>query len=270
MSKIAVVVSGSLRNLVNASSSWTIPGDYFLVVDEYTYQTRSLEPIGNSLDIIKENLANSHVKFNTVTICLDNQLPDSVRHHPSINMINKWKLAYYNMLPYNTINNYQKVIVLRPDLYLYKKRPMAELLELELEENTVYSTAPITLEPARNVEIMNDVFIMMTMQTFGNFVNGFSAFYLAHELGVLARYNEPTVEGSGEEIHSLLAKFVREHNITVKEYLTTYFEFVILRDNSQNMFTNGVLHSKHSFADLQTKQQEWWQETYGASTDNMR
>lgn len=262
MSKIAVIVSGSLRSLVNASSSWTIPGDYFLIVDENTYQTRSLEPIGNSLDIIKENITNSHVKFNTVTVCLDNQLPDNVRHHPSINMINKWKLAYYNLLPYNVINNYQKVIVLRPDLYLYKKRPIADLLELQLEENTIYSTAPIILESARNVEIMNDVLLMMTLQTFGNFANGFSAFYLVHELSSLADNNEK-IEGKNEEIHSLLAKFVKERNITVKEYLTTYFEFVIIRDNSQHMFENGVLQSQYSFNDLQTKQQEWWQKTYG-------
>jgi hypothetical protein len=262
MSKIAVVVSGNLRNLVNASSSWTIPGDYFLVVDENIYQTRSLDPVSNSLDIIKENLANSHVKFNSVTVCVDNQLPDYVKHHPSINMVNKWKLAYYNLLPYNAKNNYEKVIVLRPDLYLYKKRPLAELIEMQLLDHYIYSTAPITLEPNRNVEIMNDVLLMMTVKTFGEFANEFSSYYLAC-------YNETTPQGGGHEIHSLLAKFVRERGITVKEYLTTYWEFVILRDNSQNMFENGVLKAQHSFFDLQTKQQEWWQETYGTSSNNM-
>jgi len=261
MSKIAVVVTGNLRNLVNASSSWTIPGDYFLVIDENIYQTRNLDPVSNSLDIIKENLANSHVKFNSVTVCVDNQLPDYVRHHPSINMVNKWKLAYYNLLPYNTKNNYKKVIVLRPDLYLYKKRPLAELIEMQLDDNAIYSTAGITLEAVRNVEIMNDVLLMMTLKTLGDFVNGFSAYYLEHYADT---------QSGQHEIHSLLAKFVRERGITVKEYLTTYWDFVILRDNSQPMFENGVLKAQHSFFDLQTKQQEWWQETYGASTNNMR
>jgi hypothetical protein len=261
MSKTAVIVSGNLRNLVNASSSWEISGDYFLVVDKNIYQTRDLNPVASSLDIIKENLINSHVKFNSVTICMDSQLPDYVRHHPSINMVNKWRMAYYNLLPYSTINNYEKVILLRPDLYLHKKRPLIDLFNMQLDDNTIYSTAGITMEPVRNVEIMNDVLLMMTVKTLGNFVNEFSAYYLDH-------YAE--TQSGQHEIHSLLAKFVRERGITVKEYLTTYWDFVILRDNSQPMFENGVLKAQHSFFDLQTKQQEWWQETYGSSSNNMR
>jgi hypothetical protein len=261
MSNVAIIVSGSLRNLVNASSSWTIPGDYFLVVDENIYQTNSLTPVGNSLDVIRANLRNSHVNFNTVTICMDSQLPENVLHHPSINMVNKWKLAYYNLLPYNTVNNYQKIIILRPDVYLYKKCPTKDLLDMEFLDHHIYSTAPIAMEPVRNVEIMNDVLLMFTLTTFGEFVNGFSAYYLEH-------YAE-TTQGQ-HEIHSLLAKFVRERNMTVKDFLTSYFDFVILRDNSQDMFENGVLKSKHSFADLLIKQQEWWQDTHGTSSNNMR
>lgn len=262
MSKIAIIVSGSLRNLVNASSSWTIPGDYFLVVDENIYQTTNLTAVGNSLDIIKENLTNSHVKFNTVTICVNNQLPENMRHHPSINMVNKWKLAYYNILPFHTFNNYQKVILLRPDLYLYTKSPIKNLIEMELLDHNIYSTASIKTEPVRNVEIMNDVLLMFNMKTFGDFVNVFFAYYLENFI--------ETIRENGHEIHSLLAKFVKEKNISVNEHLSYYFDFVIIRDNSRHMFENGVLRSQYSFVDLQIKQQEWWQETYGQISNNMR
>jgi len=255
MSKIAIIVSGSLRNLINASSSWTIPGDYFLVVDENIYQTKNLDPVGNSLDIIRSNLENSHVKFNTVTICLNNQLPENMRHHPSVNMVNKWKLAYYNILPFHTINNYQKVILLRPDLYLHTKAPIKNLVDVELQDHFIYTTAYIFSEPRRNVEIMNDVLLMFNMKTFGDFVNGFFAYYLEH-------FAETLIE-NGYEIHSMLAKFIRQRDISVNDILNNYFEFVILRNNSQDMFENGVLKTQYSFADLQLKAQEWWQETYG-------
>lgn len=68
MSKTAIIVSGSLRHLVNASSSWTIPGDYFLIVDKDIYTTASHDVVGNSFDILTDNLNNSHVKFKSVFV----------------------------------------------------------------------------------------------------------------------------------------------------------------------------------------------------------
>lgn len=253
----AIIVSGTLRELVNASSSWSIPGDYFLIINKDTHTHGNPEPTGNSLDILQENLQTCHVKFNTVTVLHDSQLPEILKWNATVSMINKWRLSYYTMLSYSAQRNYDRVFLLRPDLYLFKKRPIHSLLNLPLEENTIYTTAEIIFQefPVYGArEIMNDVLLMTTPNTFGNFVNELSAYYLE-------RY-EDTIN-NGYEVHTMMARFCREKNYIVKNTLSAYFDFVVLRPNSRNLFDCGVLRPEHSFRDLRTKEQEWWQEKYG-------
>jgi hypothetical protein len=257
----AVIVSGTLRHLVNASGSWQFPYDcdYYLVVDQNMYNTPSHDVVGNSFDNLSADIANCHVKFNTVTVCTQSKLPENIQHHSSINMINKWKLAYYNILPYMAYKNYKRIIILRPDLYLYKKKPLHTLFDIVPEDDCIYSTIGITTDAIRNVPIMNDVLLMVNLPTLAKLGNHFSAYYLENYKETLA----------GEEIHSMLARFLNKNNISVKDTLTEYFEFAILRDTSRDLFNNGMLYPEYSFSTVREREQQWWQETYG-STNNMR
>jgi hypothetical protein len=253
----AIIVSGTLRHLVNASSSWTIPGDYFLVIDQNIYTTPDLTVVGDSLDIISENIRHSHVKFKSIFICVDSNLPKEVKHHSSINMINKWKLAYYNILPYNTINNYERIILLRPDLYLYKRAPTFKMLEIVPENNTIYSTIGITTTKVPDIgtrEIMNDVLLMCNLQTFSILANEFGPYYLE-------RYAE--TQNGGYEIHSMLARFVKEKGIAVMPHIDNYFEFSVLRNNSSELFVNGVLLPTVDYNTIRERSRDWWKQVHG-------
>jgi hypothetical protein len=253
----AVIVSGTLRELVNASSSWTIPGDYFLIVNREIYTTNTLEPQGDSLDIISENIKRCHVNFNSILFCVDNCLPENVKHHSSVNMINKWKLSYFSVLPYMITRNYTNVIVLRPDIYLHKKQPLKYLLANDLAEDTVYTTTEIISKdfPEHGArDIMNDVLLMMTFKTFDKFANGLISYYLEN-------YNDTQV--NGYEVHSMMARFCKEKGFTVKGDLSNYFDFAILRPNTKEMFEHGSIKPEYGFNDIRIKEQEWWQETYG-------
>jgi hypothetical protein len=256
MSNTAVIVSGTLRHLVNASSSWTIPGDYFLIVDQDIYTTASDQVVGNSFDILTENIKNSHVKFKSVFVSIDNGLPDYMKAHTSINMINKWKLAYYNLLPYNIMKSYERIIILRPDIYLFPKQPVRSLLEIKPQNDEIYTTTGITKSTSdqhaeRNV--MNDVLLMVNLHTLGRLGNELGAYYFE-------QYS--TTINDGYEVHSLMAKFVEERDITVKSDLHDYFEFAILRANSVDLFENGHIKQSSTFMDIKNRAEEWWRDAY--------
>jgi len=62
------------------------------------------------------------------------------------------------------------------------------------------------------------------------------------------------------DVHSLLARYLIERGITIDNLLERYLETVILRDNTTEMFTNGMLNINYSVGDLRAKQYEWWAE----------
>lgn len=257
MSNTAVIVSGTLRHLVNASSSWTIPGDYFLIVDENIYTTASDQVRGSSFDILSENIKNCHVKFKSVTVCIDNHLPDlAMRTNSSINMINKWKLASYALMPYHVMRNYDRVIILRPDIYLFPRQPIRKLLDIMPQNDEIYTTIGITKSssdqhPERDV--MNDVLLMVNMYTLNRLGNELFAYFLEN--------NQMAIR-EGYEVHSLMAKFVNERNIAVKPDLHSYFEFSILRDNTTDLFELGSISQSATFMDIKRRSEEWWREAY--------
>ena len=259
MSNTAVIVSGTLRHLVNASSSWTIPGDYFLIVDENIYTTASDQVVGNSFDILSENIKNCHVKFTSVAVCIDNHLPptDLIKNNSSINMLNKWKLAYYNLLPYNIMKNYDRIIILRPDIYLFPRQPVRNLLNITPQNDEIYATIGITKSdsdqhPERDV--MNDVLLMVNMYTLGRMGNEMFAYFVENYQMSIAEVHD---------VHSLMAKFVNERNITVKPDLFNFFEFAILRDNSADLFNLGLIRRSATFMDIINRSEVWWREAYG-------
>jgi hypothetical protein len=253
MSNTAIIVSGILRHLVNASSSWTIPGDYFLIVDKDIYVTASEQIVGNSFDILSENINNCYVKFKSVFVCIENELPVYMKAHPTINMVNKWKLAYYNLLPFNIVKNYDRIIILRPDIYLFPKNPIRKLLDIVPQNNEIYTTSIITKSNSDQHEprdIISDVLLMVNLNTLGRLGNEFGAYYIEN------------YRTAHDDIHSLMAKFIIEKNITVKSDMFNYFEFAILRENCKDLFEVGTIRRDVSFADIKNKEQEWYKEIY--------
>lgn len=253
----AVIVSGTLRQLVNASSSWSIPGDYYLIVNQDIHTTSNTESQSNSLDIIAENIRHSHVKFVSTVICNDLLLPDNLKHNATVSMIHKWRSAYFVVLPYMVTKNYDRIVLLRPDLYLHKQQPYRQLAEQQLLPDTVYTTSEIITKdyPGYGVRpIMNDVLLMMTVQTYDRFVNGLHTFYLG---------NYDLTQTQGYEVHSMLARYCAEAGFTVRADLSNYFDFAILRSNMSDMFQQGSIKPQYGFADIKTRELLWWQETYG-------
>ena len=255
--RTAVIVSGTLRELVNASSSWTIPGDYYLIVNQDLHQTSTPDSQGNSYDIIAENISHCHVKFVSIVISNDNLLPDNFKHNATVNMIHKWRLSYFMMLPYMVSRNYDSVVLLRPDLYLHKRQPYRLLTEQQLQSDCIYTTSEIVSKdfPGYGVrQIMNDVLLMMTVQTFDKFVNGLHTFYLE---------NYALTQTQGYEVHSMLARFCEQAGITVLADLDNYFEFAVLRSNMRDMFEQGSIKPQYGFLDIRARESLWHQETYG-------
>lgn len=253
----AIIVSGSLRQLVNASSSWTIPGDYYLIVDQNTYNTADLTVVGNSFEQLADNIRQCHVKFVTVSVVIDNNLSDNIRHHTTINMINKWRQAYYAVLPYTVNRTYDKVILLRPDCYLNGKQPLKLLLDTPFEDDTVYSTTELINkhhDQWGDRLIMNDVLLMFNWTTFNRFVNELLPYYIEN-------YN--LTQQQGYEVHTMLAKFCKERNFKVTNHVANYFDFAILRNTSELMFAYGSLMPNYSFNNLLEAEQLWWKNTYG-------
>lgn len=179
-----------------------------------------------------------------------------MKAHSSINMINKWKLAYYNLLPYNIINNYERVIILRPDIYLFPRQPVRKLLEIVPKDNEIYTTIGLTkmaFGENGEREVMNDVLLMTTLNTLGRLGNELGAYYFEH-------YQSCITEGY--EVHSIMAKFVKERDIVVRPDLHSYFEFSILRDNSTDLFELGTISQVATFMDIKLRSEAWWKDAY--------
>lgn len=253
MSRTAVIVSGSLRHLVNASGSWSIPGDYYLIVDQDIQASQGSDIVGNSLDMLSENIKNCHVKFVNVIVSIDSKLPQEFRKNSSANMIAKWKLALHQISAFSHLG-YDRIYLLRPDIYLRKKSPTIELESAVLEDNVIYSTVNITPKNGTMHPIMNDVLLLFNVTTFTRFVNELYWFYLEkHKI----------LAASGHDIHSIMAQFANERLFQVSNYLDKFFQFSILRDNSTDLFSNGLLKPNHSFDNIVDLGTVWWKQKYG-------
>ena len=170
-------------------------------------------------------------------------------------MLNKWKLAYYNLLPYNIMKNYDRIIILRPDIYLFPRQPVRNLLNIIPQNDEIYATIGITKSdqhPERDV--MNDVLLMVNMYTLGRMGNEMFAYFVENYQMSIAEVHD---------VHSLMAKFVNERNITVKPDLFNFFEFAILRDNSADLFNLGLIRRSATFMDIINRSEVWWREAYG-------
>lgn len=259
----AVIVSGVLRNMINASSSWKFPGDYFLHVDNNISSPQSKETIGYATEVIDDNIKNAAVDFVNVTIDFDNKMKFlkkdlhedmQVYHHPNILMSWRWKYAYNYLKFFSNVRNYDRVLLLRPDMWIFQKGPMELYDEMIIEPDVIYTSSSIGIDPIRNLPIMADTFMLCDLNTFEK-LSKFSDYFEEH-------YND-TIFGNIHDTHSLLARFISEQGISVSNRLGEIFDFVVLRDNTNHMFEQGKLKQGHGAWDLSKKQEEWWKEKYG-------
>lgn len=254
MSRTAVIVSGSLRHLVNASSSWCIPGDYYLIVDQNIQASQDSDIVGNSFSVLAEDLKKSHVKFISAAVSIDNKLPAGFEINSSANMIAKWRLALHQIDAYKHLG-YDKIVLLRPDIYIRKKAPIIDFNNAVLKNDVIYSTVGITTKDDTTLPIMNDVLLVCNIYTYTRFVNELYWFYLE---------NHKEMSSKGYDVHAIMAEFAKDRKFEVSNLLDNFFEFTILRENSKDMFdASGILKSDYSYRELEQRSVAWWKEKYG-------
>jgi hypothetical protein len=240
MTDNAIIVSGIPRFMVNASSSWDIPGDYFLTVGSGFYNAQETSKIhDDTLNLLSLELPKCSVNFTYVSVINDNFYTKP--YNPVIHMLMKWKLAYYSLLPFYHTKKYKRVFLYRPDMYTYRKN-----IDLQLptfEENTIYPIADIQVVDSRH--IMGDVFIGLTMNTFGILIE------------LLDYFIQLRKESNYHDIHSALASFVKEKKINVDTILGQIYTFAILRNNSMHMFDKGKLKPEYNSSHLHKAELEW-------------
>jgi hypothetical protein len=255
----AIIISGVMREMTNAASSWKFEGDYFLHVDNTIFSPQSHDVIGHATEQIHKEIKTTNIDFVSVTIDTDTSRKftkeqrvkyHGIEEHAMLNMTWRWKSVFQQIKMYDKVRNYDKVLILRPDIYIHAHAPMFEYENLVAEDNVLYALAPISpgQYDRRGYPTMGDVMLMANMSTMEKLVNIYD-FLLEHYEDTL--YKE-------YDIHAILARFVIENNIQVNSRLGELFSFAALRDNTRDMFENGQLKDQHCFVDLQKRQHEWW------------
>ncbi len=245
----AIIVSGSVRNMLNAANSWKFKGDYHLMIDRFSYFPQSHDISSDNVQELKSILDNSPIKFTSVNICLDNKLNNILRERSAMNMIWKWKCAYHNLIPYHNIQNYSKILLLRPDIWVTPHEDF--LTNFLINDNTIYTTSKLYLNEKDENDPQalraTDLFLLTTMDTFKR-LSYFYDFYIKNwKMG---------------DVHALLARFILKNNIEVNADLRTIFDMVVLRNSSNHMFENGLLKEEYSFTDIVNSTNQWWIEKY--------
>jgi hypothetical protein len=173
------------------------------------------------------------------------------RYHPTINMAFKWKWAYAVLSSVQDTRKYNKIVLLRPYLYLDFLKPLSELDEFLPMPNHYHSLAG--LNTSTKYVSIGDACVMVDWEMFGVLSNFFDYYVINFRDSLTYQH----------DIHSLLARYLIERNVIFNDSLSQYLQFVILRDNTKEMFKDGKLESNHKFHDLANAQNIWWQEKYG-------
>ena len=255
----AIIVSGVMRHMANASSSWPWKENYFLHIDNIITKPQSFIATGFALDRLSTEIKQCKVKFKSITIDIDTinkhiiqkSIPRSnLYRNPILNMLWKWKSVFSYIKLFNTFNIYDRIFITRPDVYIDLKAPISIFDEMTLEDNTLYTTGPMVKVPNddRNVETMGDVCLGLNFQTMEKLSNFYDYYLVAVDNIGITRH----------DVHSLMAAFVMENSIRLDTKLNEILQFAVLRDNSSFMFENGVLRPEYKFWDLVLKQKEWW------------
>jgi len=239
---LVIIVSGVLRNMKNASSSWKFNGDYHLITENNIYSTQSRK-IESTLYDNMNLISDSFIKFRTVNICMDTDVHENfdpeIKTHPTINMVWKWKTAYYNILPYYKNLNYDRILLIRPDMYIINSDINDIINNIKIEDKQIHALKTLTYLPNLNGPWMPDMFLLMNIHTF-EIMSFFYEYYV-----------ETVRKGAKDDIHVALGKYVVENNIIITEELSSYYSILTLRSNvSDFMFENGILNKKYTLQEL--------------------
>ncbi len=170
-------------------------------------------------------------------------------HHPIVHMAFKWKWAHALLSAVQDTRKYNKILLLRPDLYLDFVTPLSEFAECLPIPNHYHSCAEIDVTHPR----VGDTCVMVDWEMFG-VLSKFFDYYVMHYQDSLT---------CGFDIHSLLARYLIERDVAFSGSLGQYLTFAILRDNTTEMFKDGKLEPNYSINDLKTSQNQWWKDIYG-------
>jgi hypothetical protein len=231
--KTAIIVSGIMREMDLAMPSWKFNGDFFLITQK-TYQDarryKEQHNIINELGPLSE-------KFKA--ICIVDRFDTNEQYNSTLhNQTWKWKMAYHFLIPYIEKEKYDRFIFIRPDSYLHIVRSLDELV---VEPNTYYTTSDILID-ALGLKFINDTWMMFDQAVFEKL----SKFY---------DYVVSTTRNSN--IHSLLADFLIESNITVAGDLFNFGMTYQLRKEVRYMFEGTTLRDKYSYYDVAEEITKW-------------
>lgn len=256
----AVIVSGVMRHMANATSSWLIDADYYLITDDKIYSPQSIDIASVTvLDSISEMVKNSSVIFSSVNILIDDKLKFSepqlnihpeLAYHPTISMAFKWKYAYNILNSIQSTKQYNKILLWRPDIYIRYVKPLPKFNKQLPIPNHYHQLAPLNIQSDTNVAFVSDVCVMVDWEMFKTLA-GFFDYYV--------HYYVNTVENL-IDVHELLARYLIERGIIIDGLLGDYMDYAILRDTTTEMFTDGMIQPGFSFQDLKNKQLHWWEE----------
>ena len=235
--KTAIIVSGIFREIENAIPTWNFDGDYFLFTQN-TYQgPRSTD---EEHSILPE-LEKYKDKFKAI-VTLDRLI--DVGYDFSTTLANqtwKWKIAYNFLEPYIQKYNYERFIIIRPDLFFHI---YGNLDEVKIEPNILHSTSAICTDGLGYL-FANDTWLMCDKDVFKLLSNFYD-------------YIHPIITTSN--IHQHLANYLNLNNITVTPELINHGQVFPLRREFDHMFENNKLKDKYSVNDLYKAIQEWTQD----------
>jgi hypothetical protein len=243
--KTAIIVSGVVRNMVEASSSWKIDGDYFLIADEYMYKRRTLYPFGRFDEEFTNIIKKTKVSFSSITIPSINNIEmcDSLHNNSIINMLWKWKCSYYALKPYHDIKNYDKFIIIRPDIYINILDNFNFLNDFIVNPNTIHTIKDthIVFKDNNNLIWMNDIFLLFDINVFYE-ISKIYDFYVNNYLKIIE--NE-------FNIHTFLGMYFKNIGINISGDIFKFIEFTILTEwVCNNIFYNGHLKPEYNFNDV--------------------
>jgi hypothetical protein len=221
----AIIVSGALRELDNASPSWRFTGDLHLFTQRQYQPARTVTA---QHDITGE-LANYTAYFSSVTVV--DQLEIT---HPNVNMAWKWQLAYQKL----SALGYDKFIIIRPDLYFIN---LKDISELDFKPQVLYTTSDIVQDPM-GYDFINDTWLAGDIGVF-KIISDFYQYYLQ-------RYTHSNV-------HHTLSQYIRDSGVSIDPRLAEYASTLVLRPVHRNMLHKGQLLDKYTVNDLFSKGWEW-------------
>lgn len=249
-----------MRNMVNASSSWLINADYYLITENKIYNPQSIDIQQETVvDTLSDVINKTSVTFSSINILLNEQMKLSLEqirtkpefaYHPIISMAFKWKYAFHMLDSVQYFKQYKKILLWRPDIYIRYNTPVKNFNKQLPVPCHIHGIGGIGTDTNTGYNVTDDNCLMFDYDVFRILAGFFDYFIQFHDETIL----------NGHDVHSLLARYFIERGVTIDNLLSNYIDYIILRSNTEHMFNNGMLISNYSVEDLRTKQYDWWKE----------